>query len=150
MESRLFGFSKQEVCNLAFELAQRLGIKHSFSLEKKEAGRDWFDGFIKRHPKLSLRKPEKTSAARALGFNKKNVTEFYNLYESLQHKHQFIHTADVITQPMKNLNQVPSSINVQSILNINDRKIIISSRSRYCSTNKKVGRLPKLPVTMMA
>jgi hypothetical protein len=45
--------------------------------------------FRKRHPELSLRKPEETSAAMAQGFNKLNVEKFFKLLKSIMDKHNF-------------------------------------------------------------
>lgn len=42
----------------------------------KEAGLEWYYGFMKRNPQLSLRSPEPTSFARANAFNSRNV-EFF-------------------------------------------------------------------------
>jgi hypothetical protein len=38
------------------------------------AGDKWYNGFIARHPEVSLRQPEATSVARARGFCKENIT----------------------------------------------------------------------------
>jgi len=41
------------------------------------AGNDWLYCFMKRHPSLAIRKPEKTSLSRSTSFNKTNVTFFF-------------------------------------------------------------------------
>ncbi|XP_046387622.1 MFS-type transporter clz9-like [Ischnura elegans] len=53
------------------------------------AGKDWVAGFKKRHPNISLRTPEATSLARAQGFNKTNVSKFFEILKTVQDKHKF-------------------------------------------------------------
>ncbi|XP_048487698.1 uncharacterized protein LOC125490998 [Plutella xylostella] len=53
------------------------------------AGMDWLYGFLRRHPELSLRLPEPTSVARAMGFNRVNVSKFFALLIELQDKYKF-------------------------------------------------------------
>ncbi|XP_004205447.1 uncharacterized protein LOC101238624 [Hydra vulgaris] len=43
----------------------------------KKAGRDWLIGFLKRNPKLSVRKPEATLIVRALAFNWYTIDIFF-------------------------------------------------------------------------
>ncbi|XP_055623220.1 uncharacterized protein LOC129766658 [Toxorhynchites rutilus septentrionalis] len=69
------------VRKLAFDLAQKNGLPHPFNKSTKMAGKAWLSNFLKRNPKLSFRKPEATSAARARGFNKPAVSAFYDLLE---------------------------------------------------------------------
>lgn len=55
------------------------------------AGRAWFDHFMRRHKdRLAIRKPEGTSLARALGFNRESVTNFFNLLEAEFEKHSYL------------------------------------------------------------
>ena len=78
MESRLFGLTMKDLRTLAYQLAQRNGIAHRF--QNEIAGQDWVNGFFKRNPSLSIRKPESTSGARAMGFNRVAVDSFFFRY----------------------------------------------------------------------
>jgi len=53
--------------------------------DNKCAGPDWFLGFIRRHPSLSMRKAEATSLARASAFNEVNVKMFFDNFCKLAH-----------------------------------------------------------------
>lgn len=74
---------------IAYEIAEKNKLNTRFSKEKKSAGKEWFAGFMKRHPEVSLRQPEVTSLARASGFNKVVVGNFFNLLEKLVDEHKF-------------------------------------------------------------
>ena len=53
------------------------------------AGEDWMYGFLNRHQNLSLRTPEATSVARAQGFNKKAVTDFFEIWKKVLEDKKF-------------------------------------------------------------
>ncbi|XP_030767509.1 uncharacterized protein LOC115891223 [Sitophilus oryzae] len=79
MESRLFGLTMIDFRRLAFQLAIRNQCQHKFNAASEMAGKDWMQCFLKRHPTLTLRKPESTTGARAMGFNKVAVAQFFHL-----------------------------------------------------------------------
>ena len=84
MENRLFGLTFTDFRQLSFQFAVRNNVEHPFNLELKMAGIDYVYGFMKRHPNLSLRSPEATSAARAAGFNRVEVADFFGLLDTLR------------------------------------------------------------------
>lgn len=88
MSSRLFGITNAELRQMAYELAERRSVLHNFNKTKKCAGKKWLYSFRRRHPSISLRKPEATSYARSTGFNKPAVLKFYDLLGTLISKHQ--------------------------------------------------------------
>ena len=87
LDSMMFGVSRNDLRSLAFQLAAKNGLAHAFNTTKLMAGSHWYYLFIKRHPQLSLRQPEATSIARARGFNRKSVSDFFNLLEGVIEKY---------------------------------------------------------------
>lgn len=74
-----YGLTPYEIKKLAynFAIANVKDIPASWE-KKKQAGVDWFAGYLKRHPTLSIRKPEATSLARTSSFNPHNVKLFFD------------------------------------------------------------------------
>jgi hypothetical protein len=77
MQNRFYGLTITDLRSLAFELAERNGLDHPFSKKLKRAGYDWAASFMKRN-QLSLRSAEPTSMARLAGFNRVQVTRFFD------------------------------------------------------------------------
>lgn len=88
MEEMFFGLTMEDVRKLAFQMAKRNSLLKETT--KDALGKDWLKGFLKRHAEISLRTPEATSAARSRGFNRQIVTKFFDIYEMLMDKHQFL------------------------------------------------------------
>ncbi|XP_055640903.1 uncharacterized protein LOC129778185 [Toxorhynchites rutilus septentrionalis] len=82
LQSRLYGLTARDIRKMAFELAEKNRLPHPFNPKTRLAGRDWFIGFMKRHPTISMRTPEGTSVARARAFNKPSVQRFFDVLES--------------------------------------------------------------------
>ena len=59
-----------------FALANNVKVPNNWIIDE-EASRDWFTGFLKRHPTLSIRAPEQSSQSRASGFNRPVVDKFF-------------------------------------------------------------------------
>lgn len=68
-------------------------IHHNFNRENQMAGKDWYNGFIKRHRQISLRNPEPTSLARLTAFNKPAVSKFFSSLENLIDRYHFSATS---------------------------------------------------------
>ena len=76
MERKLYGLTTEAVRKIVFEFCVKNNIPHNFCEEKQCAGRKWMRLFLRRHPELSIRKPESTSIQRALGYNRAKIKVF--------------------------------------------------------------------------
>lgn len=85
-----YGLSKYDTKKLAFRFAKANGKNLPESWIKSEAaGKDWMIGFLRRHPALSLRKPEATSISRSTSFNRSNVMSFFNNLKDCLSRYKF-------------------------------------------------------------
>lgn len=119
MEAKLFGLTITECRKLAFQLAEQNGIQHPFNKNDKMTGKGWMMSFFNRHKDLSIRKPEATSGARAMGFNKVAVEQFFKLLEETVEKYQL--TADKIY----NVDETGVTVNPKG-----NSKVIVSKGKR--------------------
>jgi len=74
-----FPCDRTDVRNLAFEYAVKKGIR-GFTLTKKTAGYYWFKCFMRRHPRLAVKKAENLCISRAMALNKQQVIHWYDKY----------------------------------------------------------------------
>ncbi|KAE8743266.1 hypothetical protein FOCC_FOCC011146 [Frankliniella occidentalis] len=82
------GLSVEQTCQLAYEFAVINKIEMPKNWKNNECGgREWFRCFLRRHPNLSIRKPEACSVARASSFNKTNMDSFFNRLEGVLARH---------------------------------------------------------------
>jgi len=89
MQQRLFGLTLKDLRSLAFDLAEKNSICNDFNATKRLAGRDWAQQFLRRNPELSLRTPEPTSLARAVGFNRVQIARFFEILKTEFTKNHF-------------------------------------------------------------
>ncbi|XP_072398252.1 uncharacterized protein [Diabrotica undecimpunctata] len=87
MDKLFFGLSYLELRSLASQYAEINQIPNNFHKQNCLAGKYWLYLLLNRHPQLTLRTPENTSAARASGFNKVSVDTFFALLAELQDKY---------------------------------------------------------------
>lgn len=88
-EAMLFGLIRKSVMELAYEVAARSVLSHTFSLEKKSAGKKWLKLLLNRYKEISLRRAEAISLARASGFNQESVDRFFDLLDRESDKNGF-------------------------------------------------------------
>lgn len=89
LDKLFYGLSPIDLRKAAYEFAVSNDIKNRFNEEKKMAGKEWLQAFFKRHPKLSIRKPEATIIARISGFNKYAVQLFFSNLDEVYKKYSF-------------------------------------------------------------
>lgn len=86
-----YGLTYSLTRELAFEFAVSLKITYPEPWNKNKcAGLDWIKSFMRRHHELSLRKPENTSLARAIGFNQASVNAFFENYGKVMDRFRFL------------------------------------------------------------
>lgn len=85
-----YGLSVNNTLSLTNQYAEQLEALKQLEVprpksweNKKKASKDWYYGFMKRNPTLSLRKPTPTSIARSKGFCKQSVDDFFTNYRSV-------------------------------------------------------------------
>ena len=75
---------------LAFNYARANQVQMPSSwLKKEQAGKGWFTKFLGRNSSLSIRKPERTSQAKAAAVNSPVIDKFYDGLLDLQMKYNF-------------------------------------------------------------
>lgn len=85
-----FGLTTKLVRELALQYANANGISVPKPWNDNQmAGYEWLIGFLRRQPRLSIRKPEATSMNRATNFNQRNVQQFYDNLEKVLTEFQF-------------------------------------------------------------
>ncbi|XP_008480367.1 jerky protein homolog-like, partial [Diaphorina citri] len=84
-----YGITIDTLRSVAYQFAIANNLKHNFDVETQKAGRDWYYGFIQRHPAISLRTPEATSLNRIMAFNEDEVKIFFENLTALQSKYNF-------------------------------------------------------------
>lgn len=90
LQARGFAPSRRSVRKIAFNLAEAMGVKHTFNKMKRMAGNDWFKSFMRRNHSLSVRKAQGLSNARAEGMNKKECNEYFELLKKTLTEHDLI------------------------------------------------------------
>ena len=88
-----FGLSRDDIRSTAYKLAEACGKAHPFRDEM--AGRAWLDGFFKRHPTLTLRKPQPLSYNRAVSANVDTITDYFAKIGALYAR------LNILTKPMQ-------------------------------------------------
>src|SRR5258705_9066413 len=79
MERSFYGLTLKDLRRMAFQLAFRNNLPHSFSSQTKTAGPKWLRCFLKRHTELSVRRPQSLSLARIHGFTQESVQLFFSI-----------------------------------------------------------------------
>ena len=83
MNQVFYGLSINDIRALVYEYCEKNNINNNL------AGRDFVNGFLKRHPKLSLRKPESISMNRVFGLNRVSVNRYFGNLKTVVDKRNF-------------------------------------------------------------
>ena len=86
-----YGLNVVEFLKLVYTYAIAVGSKMIPEAWEREqsATRDWYYGFMRRHPTMSLKLPEGMSVARITAFNRTNVDLFFEVYTQAMDKYGF-------------------------------------------------------------
>ncbi|KAJ8929407.1 hypothetical protein NQ314_017907 [Rhamnusium bicolor] len=138
IDRRAFGLTKSQFGRLCFDFAESKGITHKFNKDKRAAGRDFIEAFMK-ESKLTLRKPEATSVARLMAFNKINVGKFFDVLKDLRIVHSF-QAANIYNADETGFSTVPTRT-PKVISPIGNRRVIKLKSAERGTTVTSVKRM---------
>jgi hypothetical protein len=84
-----YGLTPCELRRLAYNFAEAKSMTHNFNKSSKQARKDWLALFLKRNPRISLRKPKGTSINRISSFHHGAVRRYFDNLELVMGKHKF-------------------------------------------------------------
>ena len=140
-----YGLTRKCARSLAYDFAALNNDIWPTSWDASQmAGKEWYIRFMRRHPDLSLRKPEATSLARCSSFNRHNVMEFFGNLDAVYKEHKFS-ANDVYNCDETGVTTVQKTTNVRIIAARSDRQVArVTSAERgqlvtVCCTINAVG-----------
>lgn len=90
---KFYGLTPDSLKTAVFEYAEQNKIKNPFNKASKQAAFpacfNWFYGFLRRNPEISIRRPEATSINRILAFNAQEVKLYFDNLTLTMNKHKF-------------------------------------------------------------
>jgi hypothetical protein len=118
-----YGLTRKMARQLAYDYAAINNSTWPSSWDSNQmAGKEWYIKFMRRHPDLSLRKPEATSLARCSSFNKHNVSQFYKNLDEVYKEYKF-GPEDVYNCDETGVTTVQKTTNVRIIAAKRDRQV---------------------------
>nr|XP_023016380.1 tigger transposable element-derived protein 6-like [Leptinotarsa decemlineata] len=90
LEAAGFPVTRDMLRRLAFEFAEKLGVKHHFDQESRRAGHHWLRSFMERHTELSVRQAEGLSLVRAQGLNREEINKMFELLLHILTEHDLL------------------------------------------------------------
>jgi hypothetical protein len=88
LDARFYGLTRKRLMKLTFDFAKINGLSHRFNTVKRLSGKDWAAAFCKRQG-LTLRAPEHCSIGRTIGFNRAQVTLFFENLKTCYERNKF-------------------------------------------------------------
>ncbi|XP_064077656.1 uncharacterized protein LOC135195324 [Macrobrachium nipponense] len=87
-----YGLPTRAFRRMVLKYAEAVGSPAIPDVWRREgmATRDWYYGYMFRHPKLALKAPEGMSLSRAIAFNRVNVEVFFKAYVEAVERHSFM------------------------------------------------------------
>ena len=105
------------VCQLAFQFAHVNGIP-GFSETTNMAGQKWLKGFLKCHPKITLKTAKNLSIACVMGANEMVISNWFNLLEHIKNKFAVLSPCQIWSGDETSIQNVPKEVKVLGCKNI--------------------------------
>ena len=106
-----FPLTINRVRELAYQYAQVNNL-NGFSGETGRAGRKWLKGFLRRHPKIIIRKARNLSIARAMGANPRVIGDWFQLLKQIKEKCGIVSPSQIWSGDETGVQNVPKEVKV--------------------------------------